>query len=159
MKALRAYFMYVYSNWYFLPSSFALPLKENREFPEFFFLAQHTRQSWLQLLERCCCATRIFNEILVFVIRDLTGAVCNDSASNDTSYMECDHQSLLLSSNFIREAFRLTLIKRIRQNGKEIGAEGKLNAFLKTVVMTKQYNGQTTDNNEKRTQQKINVEY
>ena len=57
------------------------------------------------------------------------------------------------------EAFRLTLIRRIRQNGKEIRAKGKLNAFLKTVVMTKQYNGQTTNNNEKRTQQKINAKY
>ena len=52
--------------------------------------------------------------------------------------------NITVSIHFIHEAFRLTLIRRIRQSGKEIRAKGKLNAFLKTVVMTKQYNGQTT---------------
>ena len=54
---------------------------------------------------------------------------------------------------FIREAFRLTLIRRIRQNGKDIRAKGKLNAFLKNGCYDETIHW--TNNNEIRTQQKI----
>ena len=53
--ALREITPHCAINRYFLPINFALPLKENRKFPEYLSLAQHAKHSWLAIRALLLC--------------------------------------------------------------------------------------------------------